>query len=159
MAEFIIRFAGPSDAEAIADISRSTFYDTFDAHNTKENMDLFMTEQFSRAQLINEVDAANNIFLVACIGEDDDADRKAIEISRIYVVKQSKGHGIGKALLEKCMETATEMNKEQIWLGVWEHNLHAINFYKKAGFEKYGEHIFMLGNDAQTDWLMKKQLK
>jgi ribosomal protein S18 acetylase RimI-like enzyme len=91
--------------------------------------------------------------------EDDDTDRKAIEISRIYVTKQSKGRGVGKALMDKCIGTATEMNKAQIWLGVWEHNLHAINFYKKAGFEKYGEHIFMLGSDPQTDWLMKKQLK
>jgi ribosomal protein S18 acetylase RimI-like enzyme len=46
-----------------------------------------------------------------------------------------------------------------IWLGVWEHNEHAISFYKKFGFEQFGDHIFMLGNDAQTDLLLKKNLE
>ena len=32
------------------------------------------------------------------------------------------------------------------------------NVYQQWGFEKFGTHTFMLGDDPQTDWLMKKQL-
>jgi ribosomal protein S18 acetylase RimI-like enzyme len=53
---------------------------------------------------------------------------------------------------------AREKNKQLIWLGVWEHNERALAFYLKWGFERFGEHIFMLGDDTQTDWLMKKEL-
>jgi len=41
---------------------------------------------------------------------------------------------------------------------VWEHNIKAIAFYKKFGFEQFGSHIFMLGDDIQTDILMRKNL-
>jgi ribosomal protein S18 acetylase RimI-like enzyme len=164
------RLAGEHDAEIIADISRQTFYDSFAAQNTKENMDKFMREQFSKEALIKEVGAEGNIFLVA-LAEDEivgyvrmresenpaelgEAD--AIEIARIYTTQQSKG--VGQALIQECFKIAGEKRKKIVWLGVWEHNHRAISFYTRWGFEKFGEHVFMLGDDVQTDWLMKKDM-
>jgi ribosomal protein S18 acetylase RimI-like enzyme len=46
-----------------------------------------------------------------------------------------------------------------LWLGVWEKNEPAIRFYEKNGFKKFSKHIFKLGNDEQTDLLLKKTLK
>jgi ribosomal protein S18 acetylase RimI-like enzyme len=74
-------------------------------------------------------------------------------------VQHSIGKGIGSALLQNCIDMAKEINREIIWLGVWEHNYRAIYFYTKWGFEKFAEHDFVLGNDVQTDWLMKRSLK
>ena len=51
------------------------------------------------------------------------------------------------------------MNATYIWLGVWEKNLRALSFYRKNGFVAFDKHIFKLGNDIQTDILMKIQLK
>jgi ribosomal protein S18 acetylase RimI-like enzyme len=45
-----------------------------------------------------------------------------------------------------------------IWLGVWEKNERAINFYKKNGFVTFDTHIFKLGNEAQTDYMMKLEV-
>jgi diamine N-acetyltransferase len=53
---------------------------------------------------------------------------------------------------------AKENGFDLIWLGVWEHNVRAQAFYKHMGFEKFSSHIFMVGNDPQTDFLMKKNL-
>lgn len=86
------------------------------------------------------------------------ADKTAIEIARIYAVRHFIGKGTGSALMQKCIDIAKEMNREVVWLGVWEHNKLAIDFYSKWGFEKFGEHVFVLGNDPQTDWMMKKIL-
>ncbi|HTE12726.1 MAG TPA: GNAT family N-acetyltransferase, partial [Chitinophagaceae bacterium] len=83
-------------------------------------------------------------------------DAEAIEIGRIYAVQKTIGLGVGKALMQACIGIAKEKNKQLIWLGVWERNQRAISFYSKFGFEKFGEHDFVLGNDVQTDWLMKK---
>ena len=47
---------------------------------------------------------------------------------------------------------------EYVWLGVWEHNHKAIKFYQDKGFVRFGEHVFVLGEDRQTDFLMKKTL-
>jgi hypothetical protein len=38
-----------------------------------------------------------------------------------------------------------------LWLGVPERNERAISGYMHRGFRVLGEHVFMLGGDAQTD--------
>ena len=168
----IIRPANAADAVPIATLSRQTFYDTFSVYNSQEDMDKFMNESFSIEKLVAEVDAAGNTFIVAVLENElvgyakiTESENPAalgkldgIEISRIYAAKNVIGLGIGKALMEECLRTAISKNKQCIWLGVWEHNTRAISFYQKFGFEKFGEHAFVLGNDVQTDWLMKKNL-
>ncbi len=167
-----IRNATAADAENIAVLSRQTFYDTFAAFNTKEDMDKFMNESFSMKALMNEVNDDGNIFLVALmegelvgyaklvlsVNPPELGDSAAIEIGRIYAAQKTIGRGVGKALMQQCLLVAAEKRKEIVWLGVWENNQRAIDFYSKFGFEKFGEHDFVLGNDVQTDLLMKKEI-
>ncbi len=60
--------------------------------------------------------------------------------------------------MQKSIDIAKQKQKQIIWLGVWEKNQRAIDFYHKWGFEKFGEQNFLLGTDLQTDLLMKKEL-
>ncbi len=64
----------------------------------------------------------------------------------------------GQLLLEKALEIAAENHINYIWLGVWEKNPRAIRFYEKNGFIQFDTHIFMVGNDPQTDVMMKRSL-
>ena len=70
MNEISIREATKEDAGLIADLSRQTFYDTFAAENTAENMDKFMNETFTREKLMAEVGAGGNTFLLAYQGDE-----------------------------------------------------------------------------------------
>ena len=172
MSSITIRVATADDAKLIVDISRRTFYDSFASFNTKENMDKFMQNDFSIKRLTAQVIDPGNIFLLADYENEtvgyvrmleshnppDLGNIEAIEIARIYSEQKTIGKGIGKFLMLKCFEIAKEKNKKTIWLGVWEHNIKAIAFYKKFGFEQFGSHIFMLGDDIQTDILMRKNL-
>jgi hypothetical protein len=45
-----------------------------------------------------------------------------------------------------------------IWLGVWEENHRALKFYLKMVF-LYLTNMFILGDDKQTDLLMKLEIK
>lgn len=167
-----VRTADIKDAELIADMSRQTFFETFASQNTKEDMDKFMNETFTKKALMKEVDTAGNYFLLAYDGETpvgyvrmregeirpEFEGKSSVEIARIYALASSIGKGVGSALIKKCIEIAGEMKKEIVWLGVWEKNQRAIEFYGKWGFEKFGTHVFLLGNDPQADWLMKKEL-
>lgn len=65
---------------------------------------------------------------------------------------------MGQILYEKAIEMAIKRKSKYVWLGVWEENPRAINFYKKNGFEEFDKHVFILGDDEQTDILMKKIL-
>lgn len=170
--EFLIRIATVEDKAVIAKLSRITFLETFAPCNRQENMDLFMQEQFYPELLESEVGAPGHQFLLALKGREpvgyaflregkypgDTENRSAIEIARIYTIQALTGRGVGAALMKRCLQIARENQKETVWLGVWEHNHRAIAFYRKWGFHKFGTHFFRLGNERQTDWLMKKEL-
>ncbi len=171
MNQIIVRIATASDAELIAELSRTTFYEAFIADNRKEDMDDFMNHTFTKEALIKEVGSAGNIFLLAY--DEGKAvgyarlregtvpalnNSNAIEVARIYAATGQVGKGVGKALMQKSLDVAEQQGKDVIWLGVWEHNPRAIHFYQKFGFEKFDEHDFVLGKDVQKDWLMKRNV-
>jgi ribosomal protein S18 acetylase RimI-like enzyme len=166
-----IRYATIEDAALIAAISRETFYETFAAFNTASDMQKFMDEQFSVADLMAQVaDPAHHYFLVyddnQAVGYTFLIDRThpslksslSLEIARIYIRQSAIGKGIGKALMNRAISFAQSQQKNAVWLGVWEHNQRAIDFYLSLGFSKFGEHDFLLGDDVQRDWLMVKQI-
>ncbi|MGH2552431.1 MAG: GNAT family N-acetyltransferase [Chitinophagaceae bacterium] len=169
---FWIRIADIEDAEILAKLSRLTFYETFASQNSKENMDMHMDMFYSTEKITAELCDSLSIFLLAfeddnLVGyvkmneqakEESKELESPLEIERIYTIKEKIGKGIGKILMEKCFEVAREKGKKSIWLGVWEKNFKAIEFYTRWGFEKFGEHEFPVGLDPQTDWLMKKSL-
>ncbi len=170
MNEIIIRQANEADAALIASLSRETFYDTFAEHNTPEDMELFMEQQFSASELMKEVVDPSNLFFLAFYkeepagyfklkpGSNTDLTNtdKAIEICRLYARKNMIGKGIGKAMMMYALEYAVTTHYKTIWLGVWEHNKRAIDFYYSFGFQKFSEHDFILGKDVQRDWLMAR---
>ncbi len=167
-----VRIATKEDASLIADISRETFQETFASSNTKEDMDKFMNEQFTRKMLMKESETPGNTFLLAYLdGELAGYARlrennippglpnnNAIEISRIYARSSFIGKGVGALLMDHCLEAARQRGKEIAWLGVWQKNERAIRFYQNWGFITFAEHDFILGNDVQKDWLMMKKL-
>ncbi len=168
----IIREATTKDARLIADISHQTFFETFAAYNRKEDMDKFLKQQFTKGKLIMEVGARENTFLLAY--DDNDIagyvkirDERvpfsmgkvnALEVARLYAVSHQIGKGVGSRLMQACIDIAKQRKKEWLWLGVWEKNQRAIDFYTKWGFEKFDETDFLLGDDMQRDWLMKKRV-
>ena len=50
---------------------------------------------------------------------------------------------------------AKRQHKSFIWLGVWKKNSAAITFYKKQGFEEFGEHVFHFSGEEQVDLVMR----
>ena len=167
-----IRRALLSDADLVARLSRETFYTAFAAQNRPEDMDLFLNEQFTHEKLAAELQEDARYFFLAMIGDQPAgylAMREgeqfpgweglaSIEIARIYVVGDFIGKGVGAALMKTALDFARSKSKQRIWLGVWEKNERAIAFYRRFDFEIFGSHVFMLGRDPQTDWLMRRNV-
>jgi ribosomal protein S18 acetylase RimI-like enzyme len=159
-------------AVSVDGFSLRSFYYAFAAYNTPESMEKFMLGPFSQEKLVAEFNDLRHFFYLAVDGEGllgyvklietslpgRSPGSDSIEISRIYVDNKITGRGVGQVLMNTAIRFARERKKTVIWLGVWEHNLRAIAFYKRFGFEKFGQHEFILGNDIQNDWLMKKDL-
>jgi len=161
-----------NDIDQLQKISRQTFYETFSAGNTEEDMNKYLEDVLSIEKLTAELNDTSTEFYFAVLdnkvigylklnfgqSQTELKDDKALEIERIYVLKEFHGRKVGQLLYEKAIQIARQSNADYVWLGVWEENPRAINFYKKNGFVAFDKHIFKLGNDEQTDIMMKLQL-
>jgi len=168
----VIRAAGAADAELVADLARRTFIESFAQYNTEENMRIFLEKQNPKEKQMAEVGAPGRHFLLAYIGDSPAGyvslriaeppggltGEKAIEIVQLYSDKTLIGKGVGPVLMQAALDLAGSMGFDWVWLGVWEHNHRAQAFYRKWGFERFGEHVFFVGLDAQTDWWMRRRL-
>lgn len=161
------------DIDQLQKISRQTFFETFSAMNTEENMKKYLEEELTVEKLAAELNNKNAAFYFAKLddkiigylklnvghAQTELKDEKALEIERIYVLKEFLGKNVGQLLYQKAIEVAKQADAEYVWLGVWEENQRAINFYKKNGFVEFDKHLFKLGNEEQTDIMMKLNLK
>ena len=161
-----------NDIEQLQKIGRQTFEETFSESNSEENMKNYLEGGFSNEKLTTELNDQNSEFYFATVNKEvigylkinfgpsqtELKDSKALEIERIYVSKEFHGQSVGQLLYGKAIQMAKLKNVDYVWLGVWEENPRAISFYKKNGFVEFDKHIFKLGNDEQTDIMMKLQL-
>jgi ribosomal protein S18 acetylase RimI-like enzyme len=161
-----------TEIEQLQAIGRQTFLETFADGNTQENMQQYLEEGFAIDKLTVELTNPYSEFFFAKI--DDQVvgylkinfgqaqtelnDNNALEIERIYVLKEFHGKKVGQILYDYAFDLAKNANADYLWLGVWEENPRAINFYKKNGFVEFDKHIFRLGDDEQTDIMMKLKI-
>ncbi|MBY0117102.1 GNAT family N-acetyltransferase [Paenibacillus sp. FSL L8-0435] len=156
----------------LQEISYETFNETFKAQNSPENMNAYLNKAFNREQLESELSMADSQFLFIYVdnqvagymkvnindAQSEKMGEESLEIERVYIKKEFQKHGLGKVLLLKAIEMATEHHKTNIWLGVWEKNENAIAFYEKMGFVQTGAHAFYMGDEEQIDLIMTKKI-
>ena len=158
-----------ADLEVLVHLSRNIFYDSFHHLNTPGNMREYMDRAFNPQQLLSELNNPLSEFYFI-ISEDSVAgylkinrggaqsdvhDESSLEIERISVDAPFQGHGLGALLISKAYERARSMGMKYIWLGVWEKNTDAKRFYERHGFRQFGSHDFRMGDEMQTDLLMR----
>ena len=161
-----------ADIVQLQEIGRQTFAETFSSTNTEENMKAYLEKGFSNAKLSAELDNPNSEFYFATLNnkvigylkinfgsaQTELKDDKALEIERIYVLQEFHGKKVGQLLYDQAIHLAKEKKADYVWLGVWEKNHRAIQFYTKNGFVEFDQHIFVLGDDEQTDIMMRLEL-
>jgi len=173
MAENIqIKKISLNEIDQLQKIGRQTFYETFAEVNSEENIKNYLENGFSTEKLTAELTDNNSEFYFATLNDEvigylkinfglsqtELKDDKALEIERIYVSKEFHGKKVGQLLYDKAIEIAKQKNSDYVWLGVWEENLRALSFYRKNGFVEFDKHLFKLGDDEQTDLMMKLKL-
>lgn len=168
-----IKRVTPDDIVQLQNIGRQTFSETFAAVNSEENMNKYLEEAFSADKLIDEINNKDSQFYFATLdnkvmaylkinvgdSQTELKDTKALEIERIYVLKAFHRRKVGQRLYEKALQVARHLRVDYVWLGVWEENHRALSFYHKNGFTAFDKHDFKLGNDVQTDIMMRLWLK
>ncbi len=167
-----IKKVNEKDIDALKEIGKQTFAETFSSVNSKGNMTKYLESEFSSEKLITQLNNEESEFYFAELDEKpvgylkinfgeaqtEIKDINALEIERVYVLKEFHGKKVGQKLYEKALYIARQKSMDYVWLGVWENNFRAIRFYKKNGFAAFDKHIFRLGDDEQTDIMMKLEI-
>jgi hypothetical protein len=167
-----IHHVHPSDTQELLALSRKTFYDAFEHVNNPDDFKIYSEATFHSEKILAEINNPLSSFYFALIdgqkvgyiklnyssAQAEFKDDDAMEIARIYVKAGQQGKQIGKQLIDFAIEKGFEKKLRYIWLGVWEHNHSAIRFYEREGFKQFSSHDFWVGNDRQTDLLMKREL-
>ena len=168
-----LRRATLADAAALSAFAAALFEQTFGPSNTASNMQDYLVHAFTpqkqraelehpdRAAWVAEDESGTLVgytFLLVGSTTEGVHGRKPAEVERIYADQSMHGTGLGKRLMETCVEHATERGCDVLWLAVWEHNPRAIAFYERQGFTRVGAKTFQLGDDLQRDYVMSRPL-
>lgn len=167
-----IRRVEVHEAALLKQVAEQIFFETFAASNDPLAMKQYMEKAFALETLEEELKNPASQFYFSEEGatvsgylkvnfapaQSDVKDAQSLEIERIYVHRGFQGKGIAQTLLQKAIAIAGENELAYLWLGVWEHNPRAIRFYEKNGFKIFSSHEFLLGEERQTDLLMKREI-
>ena len=162
----VIKDATDADAAQLAQFGARTFYDSFAADNTPEDMQSHLDSAFSPQKQLAEIRDPDIETLILASPDGHWAgfaqlragkrsagvpEHDSIELWRFYVDKAWHGQGMAANLMEAAKERARRRGATTLWLGVWERNARAQAFYRKHGFSKVGNQVFVVGSDPQTD--------
>ncbi|NGN92963.1 ribosomal protein S18-alanine N-acetyltransferase [Nocardioides sp. KC13] len=122
----IVRSAGPDDVDAIAGLEVEAFPD--DAW-TRDYLQVAIEGKMPTVRILvaEEGGVIVGHALVSVVYE-------IAELQRIAVAADQRRQGIGRGLLEACVELAREEQAERVLLEVREDNAAALPFYDRAGF-------------------------
>ena len=173
MSNLEIRLAKKEDATFIAFLGRITFTETF-GHFFRDKQDLldYYNLTFSVEKIENGIEKPNNVFWIAFVNrlpvgyaklklnsKSEFMESKNIcQLQKIYVLKDFLSMRIGFELQNLLLKKSKELEFNKIWLSVLNSNERAINFYRKNGFEKIGNHDFQIGKENFEFVAMKKEL-
>ncbi len=167
-----IRDATLGDGQALADIGRETFFETFGHLYPKEDADYFAQERFSLARTRQDIGEAGRFIKLAFEGQalmgfldcgpvklpiDSPVD-SGLEVYRLYLRAPAHGRGLAQTLMDIAIAWAREQGAKSLFLGVYCDNARAQAFYRKYGFEIIGAYQFKVGNTLDDERIMKLKL-
>jgi GNAT superfamily N-acetyltransferase len=157
----------------LAALMARTFRDAFAALNTADNLARHEATHYradvQRAELLDpttttliaEVNgvAAGYAQITNRPPPPELPDLGGLNLSRFYLEQAWVGRGVAQPLMTAVREVATARGATSLWLTAWELNPRAAAFYRKCGFTEVGRTTFLVGADAQTDWVMVLPLR
>jgi GNAT superfamily N-acetyltransferase len=164
------RNASVGDAEALAELGRRSFVETFGHLYTPEDLAIFLTNHSVESWVqeladpafairIGEVDGAAVAY--AKIGPPKlpfEPRGKAVELRQFYVLSDWHGTGAAGELMQWVLDTARRLGGDDLYLSVFIDNARARAFYAKYGFVEEGRYAFMVGTHADEDIVMRLPL-
>jgi diamine N-acetyltransferase len=168
-----IRQATETDAHLLTDLGAQTFLEAYSDVKAAKDLNDYIITAFVKNDIEASIKNNEVIFLIAYADDEAvgyvklrwdrghvnlNAAKKNLELERIYVLCNFWKHKIGAALMTQAVQLSKNKNYDYLWLGVWQKNNRAIDFYLKAGFEIFGTKKFYVGDEENDDYVMRLKL-
>lgn len=168
----LIRDARADEAATISALAHQTFRETYASQTRPEDMDAFLADAYQPIGIatalrdprhrwfIADADGSSVGFMHLVGGEHHESVRgeRPVLLAEIYLKASHQGVGLGAAMMQQAIEAARLMG-DVLWLGVWEHNARAIEFYRRWGFTQVGDTPFTFASEQQRDIVMAMSLR
>jgi len=95
--------------------------------------------------------------ILGCCGvyQTEGLPENCAELVKFYLSKQARGKGIGKALLEKSIESAKEFGYTDLYIESMPEFSKAIQLYERFGFLKLDKALGFSGHTSCNIWMLK----
>jgi diamine N-acetyltransferase len=172
MKEMSIRPAVMDDAVLLSVLAATTFYEAYFEQDEPDNLARYVNESFAVEKVRAEIAEPGSMFFIVFVDgkavgyarliENSRLDcvegGRVIELKRLYILERVRGTGIGRRLMEYCLDEARRRSFDVLWLGVWEKNVRAHEFYAKFGFAEAGTVTFPYGDVEGTNLVLQLSL-
>jgi putative acetyltransferase len=134
-------------AEFGANHPNTVYYDP----TTDTLFEVFQTprSKYFLAELNNKVVGGGGIYPTDGLPPD------TCELVKMYLLPEARGLGLGRTLIEKCIETAAENGFKNIYLETMPELKQALNVYEKFGFKFLKGPMGNSGHTGCSLWMLK----
>ena len=164
----IIRKAVHNDVAGLVEMAANAFRDTYREIVDPQDMEDYVTTALTSDYFVPHIDDPSSSLLLAIAGGQLAGyalvtrsappvcvDRSSpVELARIYLRSEVIGKGYGASLMRAVQAEARRLRADSIWLGVYDRNVRARDFYRRWGFIDVGIQEFVLGDKIYADPIM-----
>jgi len=165
--------ADSSHVEYLSDFGSKSFIHSYQCTLPLDELKKYTSVAFAKSNILEEINSPLATYyicqdsnlnpcgyskLIQSSPPDCFNSNSCIELQRLYVNSDYRGHGVGKLLELHSESNAQSRNITDIWLRVWDGNTVAQNIYRKWEFKIVGEELYRVGKDQRTVLLMRKSL-
>jgi len=135
-------------AEFGANHSNTVYYDP----TTDTLFEVFQTprSKYFLAELNNKIVGGGGIYPTDGLPED------TCELVKMYLLPEARGLGLGRTLIEKCIEVAAENGFKKIYLETMPELKQALTVYEKFGFKYLKGPMGNSGHTGCSLWMLKQ---
>lgn len=160
----VLRLATAEDAASLAAFAAQAFADTYRELSDAQEIADYVAEHFrpdvmatviadpACTTLLGWVDCELAGYAIVKAGESPDCvNGPAAQLWRLYLGERFIGQGLGAQLMRAAQAEAARQGAAALWLGVYDRNVRAVQFYERFGFSKVGGREFLFGGQIYID--------
>lgn len=159
-----LRPARADDAATLAAFAAQAFTDTYRDLDDAQDIADYCAEHFQPEVMAGVIADPACRTLLAMVGEQlagyaivrdkpppPCVRGRALQLWRLYLGQGFIGQKLGARLMQAAQAEARRQGAGTLWLGVYDRNVRAVEFYRRFGFAQVGVSEFLFGGRIYSD--------